>query len=275
MNAYEQKLHQAKEYLTRTLPAKPDVALILGTGLGVLEEAVEAQLVLDYGDIPHFRPSTAPSHAGRLVFGRSGRYNVVVLSGRLHDYEGYDADTVVFPLRVLRLMGLQAAILTNGCGCLNLNFDPGDYMLLKDHLSFFAASPCRGENLSILGPRFFDITPVYDVRLRQLAMEHAQGLPLTLREGVYAYMPGPEYETAAEVRALVMMGADAVGMSTVQEATAAAHCGLPVLAISHLANMAVGLTDAPVDCSVVQNDKTPLVQLIKRLLEDERFLPKA
>lgn len=272
MSTQYEKIQQAARFLQNALPFRPDTAVVLGTGLGCLEQLLTPDILLNYVDIPNFKPSTAPSHAGHLLAGRIGSNHVIIMSGRMHAYEGYSNADVALPVQALRLLGLRVLILTNGCGCLNPDFAPGSYMLLNDHISFFSQTPLAGPNMEELGPRFFDVSPVYSPRLRELAKKCAAGLPLTIHEGVYAYMPGPEYETPAEVRALRLLGADAVGMSTVPEAVAAAHCGLPVLAISHLANMAVGLTDGPVDCSVVQNDKTPLLHLLRRLLEHRAFL---
>lgn len=243
-----------------------DAAIILGTGLGALEGAVRETGVLPYGEIPGFCPSTAPSHRGALVAGEVNGRRVLILSGRLHVYEGYTPEEIVFPIRVLRLLGVERLIITNGSGGLNTDWNEGDYMAITDHLSFGMVSPCNGSNLDELGPRFFDISAVYDRDLLALARTAAQAEQVTLREGVYAYMPGPQFESPVEVRALRMWGGDCVGMSTVHEAVAAAHCGMKVLGISHIANFAVSLSDGPVECGVVHNDKTPLVRLVTRIL---------
>lgn len=261
-----QQLQQSADWLSARLPQRPQVAVVLGTGLGDLEGILKPQLIIPYEDIPDFCQSTAPSHAGRLVFGMADDTAVVILSGRLHYYEGYTPDEIVFPIRVLKLLGVQGLILTNGSGCINTGFHAGDYMLMDDHLSFFAPSPCLGANRDALGPRFFDVSKVYDKRLQALARDCAEGLDIRLQSGVYAYLPGPHFETAAEIRALRMLGADAVGMSTVFEAIAAAHCGLKVLGISHLANMAAGIEEGPLECGVIVTDKRPVLALVQRIV---------
>lgn len=244
-----------------------DAAVILGTGLGALEQVLQKTGEMPYTDIPGFCPSTAPSHRGALVAGVAGNCRVLILSGRLHPYEGYTAEQVVFPVRVLRLLGVRTLVITNGTGGLNTTWNEGDYMAITDHLSFGMESPCNGPNLDAFGPRFFDVSTVYSARLLQLAREQAAEQGITLREGVYAYMPGPQFESPAEVRALRMLGGDCVGMSTVHEAVAAAHCGMQVLGLSHIANFAVSLCDGPVECGVVENDKTPLVRLVAGILQ--------
>ena len=260
------QLSRAAGYLSKSMPCTPQIGLVLGTGLGSMEGVIKPELIIPYAEIPGFGCTTAPSHAGRLVYGRCGDKPVVILSGRLHYYEGYSPKEIIFPIRVLKLLGIQGLVLTNGSGCANPTFHAGDYMLIRDHLSFFAPCPCRGDNIDELGPRFFDVSKVYDENLRRLAVKCADRLGIPLCEGVYAYMPGPRFETAAEISALRMLGADAVGMSTVFEAIAAAHMGLPVLGISHLANMAAGLSEEPLECGVVENDKTPLLTLIKAII---------
>lgn len=264
MSDYERAAARIRE----RLGAHWDAAVILGTGLGALEGAVSTTGSLSYEEIPGFCQSTAPSHRGALVAGCAGGKRVLLLSGRFHAYEGYTPEQIVFPIRVLRLLGVGILIITNGSGGLNTDWEEGDYMAVSDHLSFWMTSPCTGPNLEEFGPRFFDISTVYDQELLALAERCAEREGVRLRRGVYAYMPGPQFESPAEVRALRMWGADCVGMSTVHEAVAAAHCGMRVLGLSHIANFAVSLSSGPVECGVVHNDKRPLVRLLARILTE-------
>lgn len=237
---------ESAEYLQRvTSGFAPRVALVLGSGLGVLGDRVEDPIFVDYKDIPHFPVSTAPGHKGRLVFGRLGGQRVAVMQGRIHGYEGRAAEELVYPLRVLKLMGADTLFVTNACGAVNLDFAPAQLMLIEDHIMLFPMSPLTGENLSELGCRFPDMSKAYTPALRALARKQAEALGIRLQQGVYMYFPGPQYETPAEIRAARALGADAVGMSTVPEVIAAAHMGMQVLGVSLLSNMAAGVLDQP------------------------------
>ena len=223
----------------------PQVAMVLGSGLGYLAEQVENPISVPFYTIPYFRRSTAPGHAGRLVFGQLDGQNVAVMQGRFHHYEGYDFEEVTFPVRVLRLLGAKTLVVTNAAGCVNVNWQAGDLMLIEDHMKFTLDSPLCGPNLAEFGPRFPDSSYNYTPALRKLAAKVAQEQHITLRQGVYLYMPGPQYETPAEIRAARILGADAVGMSTVPEVIIARHCGMEVLGITLLTNMAAGILDQP------------------------------
>ena len=223
----------------------PEVLLILGSGLGFLGERVENPVYVPYADVPHMKTSTAPDHAGRFVFGRLGGKNAAVMQGRLHCYEGYEMEDVAYGVRVLRLLGADKLIVTNAAGAVNTAWRPGELMLITDHIKLFGASPLRGPNLDGFGTRFPDVSALYTPRLQRIARERAAALGLTLREGVYMYFPGPQFETPAEVRAARALGADAVGMSTVPEAIAAGHCGYEILGVTLLANMAAGVLPQP------------------------------
>lgn len=225
----------------------PEVALILGSGLGELGEQVESPLCVPYGDIPHFCPSTTQGHRGRLVFGTLEGRRVAVMQGRMHYYEGYSMEQVCYPLRVLRLLGADKLIVTNAAGCINTGWRAGDVMLITDQIKLCLDSPLRGGNLSQFGTRFPDSTELYTRRLQALARQAAQAQGIPLREGVYMFFPGPQYETPAEIRAARVLGADAAGMSTAPEAIAAHHCGMEVLGFSMLCNMAAGILDRPLD----------------------------
>ena len=223
----------------------PQVAMILGSGLGYLGDLVEDAVAVPYGEIPHFKPSTAPGHKGRLVFGTLEGKPVAVMQGRMHHYEGYSYEEVSYAVRVLRLLGAGQLIVTNAAGCVNTAWKAGDLMLITDHMKLFMESPLRGENIPEFGPRFPDASHLYTPALRDLAKQAAGALGIGLREGVYMYFPGPQYETPAEVRAARSLGADAVGMSTAPEVIAAGHCGMQVLGFTLCTNMAAGILDQP------------------------------
>ncbi len=224
---------------------RPRVLLILGSGLGFLGDEVETPIVIPYGEVPHMRCSTAPDHRGRFVFGRLSGQDVAVMQGRLHTYEGWTMEEAAYPVRLARLLGAETLVVTNAAGAVNTAFSPGDIMLITDHIKLFAGSPLTGPNLDAFGPRFPDMSRVYTPALREVAAECAGALGLTLRRGVYMYFPGPQFETPAEVRAARLLGADAVGMSTVPEAIAAAHCGMRVLGFTLCTNMAAGVLEQP------------------------------
>ena len=223
----------------------PKVLLILGSGLGALADAVEDPIAVPYDQVPHMKRSTAPDHAGQFVFGRLAGTDVAVMQGRLHTYEGWSYADVSFPVRVVRLLGARALLVTNAAGAVNTSFSAGDIMLITDHIKFFGASPLQGPNLDELGPRFPDMSRVYTPALQDVARQCAASLGIPLRQGVYMFFPGPQYETPAEVRAARLLGADAVGMSTVPEAITAAHCGMDVLGFTLCTNMAAGVLDQP------------------------------
>ena len=236
-----QAVSEAAEYLRARLPARPDLALVLGSGLGGLADRIEDPVYIPYGQIPHFPVSTAPGHAGRFVFGRLSGRMVLCMQGRFHYYEGHDMAAIALPVRVLKALGCRALVLTNAAGGVNWDFSGGDFMLITDHINFMGANPLRGENDDAIGPRFCDMTHVYTPEFQQTARQVAAQQGITLREGVYLGYMGPSFETPAEIRAFRTLGADAVGMSTVPEAIAASHCGLPVLGVSLITNMAAGM----------------------------------
>ena len=224
---------------------KPDVAMVLGSGLGYLGDLVENAVVVPYGEIPYFKVSTAPGHKGQLVFGQLNGCNVAVMQGRMHHYEGYSYEEVSYAVRVLRLLGCDKLIVTNAAGCVRTEWQAGDLMLITDQIKMFMESPLRGENIPEFGTRFPDSSHLYTPALQQVARAAAKDLGIELREGVYMYFPGPQYETPAEVRFARIAGADAVGMSTAPEVTVAAHCGMQVLGFTLLSNMAAGILDQP------------------------------
>ena len=223
----------------------PKVAMILGSGLGFLGDEVENPIAVPYSQIPYFKTSTAPGHKGQLVFGTLEGQRVAVMQGRMHHYEGYSYEEVSYAVRVLRLLGCDTLLVTNAAGCVNRDWSAGDLMLITDHIKIFMESPLRGENLPQFGPRFPDASHLYTPVLRQVARQAAEELDIPLREGVYMYFPGPQYETPAEVRFARIAGADAVGMSTAPEVITAGHCGMQVLGFTLLSNMAAGILDQP------------------------------
>ena len=216
---------------------RPKIAVILGSGLGGLAKDVQDATRISYGDIPGFRRSTAPGHAGELVVGTLSGKDVAVMNGRMHYYEGYDIAEIGFPVRVFRAWGVRTMIITNACGGLNPAFKAGDLMVISDHINFMAANPLRGTNDDALGPRFPDMVGTYTDELRALAHQ----VDADLREGIYVAVAGPNFETPAELRMLRGFGADAVGMSTVPEVLVARHMGMRILAISTVTDMATGI----------------------------------
>ena len=223
----------------------PKIAMVLGSGLGSLGDEVEHPIFVDYRDIPHFKASTAPGHKGRLVFGTLEGRPVAVMQGRMHHYEGYSYEAVTYAVRVLRLLGCDTLVVTNAAGCVNTTWEAGDLMLITDQIKLFSESPLRGENLPQFGVRFPDASHLYTPRLQEIARATAAELGIPLREGVYFYCYGPQYETPAEIRAARILGGDAVGMSTAPEVIVAGHCGMEVLGITLLSNMAAGILDQP------------------------------
>lgn len=236
-----EKVAAAVQYLTSLLPRTPELAVVLGSGLGGLADRIEDPVMIPYASVPGFPLSTAPGHAGRFVAGRLGDRYILCMQGRFHYYEGHEMSAIALPVRVIKALGCRALVLTNAAGGVNWDFSVGDFMLITDHINFMGANPLRGENDDSIGPRFCDMSAVYTPELQQVARKAAADLGLVLREGVYLGYMGPSFETPAEIRAFRTLGADAVGMSTVPEAIAAAHCSLPVLGLSLITNMAAGM----------------------------------
>lgn len=224
---------------------EPEILIILGSGLGNLGERLENPIVIPYGEIPHMRFSTAPGHRGRFLAGELGGKRVLMMQGRLHIYEGWAAEDAVFPIRIARLIGIDKLIVTNAAGGVNTSFRPGELMLISDFIKLNAVNPLIGPNIEEFGPRFPDMTHVFDrdymAAFRAVAEAHGE----MVHEGVYFYCTGPQYETPAEIRAMRALGADAVGMSTVPECIAARHCGMRILGITLVTNMAAGILDQP------------------------------
>jgi purine-nucleoside phosphorylase len=259
----------AKSVLQRT-SLRPQIGLVLGSGLGAFADSLTDSTRIPYTKIPTFPLSTAIGHAGQMVIGESGVVPVAAMQGRVHLYEGYSAQEVAFPMRVFGRMGIRAVILTNAAGGINLNYQQGALVLIRDHINLQGSNPLVGPNDDRFGLRFPDITQAYAKSYRELAREEAGKLGMTLHEGVYAALPGPSYETPAEIKYLRTIGADLVGMSTVFEVIAARHMGIKVLAISCVTNMAAGILDKPLSHQEVMETgervKTSFEALLRALL---------
>lgn len=247
---------------------RPRIAVVLGSGLGAFADTLQDAVAIPYGDIPHWPASTVEGHSGRLVIGQRAGAALAVMQGRVHLYEGYPAWQVVFPVRVLARLGCSALVVTNAAGAINTDFAAGELMLISDHINLQGTNACLGANLDELGPRFFDMTYAYDRDYRGLAREAAARRGVVLREGVYAGVLGPSYETPAEIRMLAAMGADAVGMSTVPEVTAANHLGMRAVGISCLSNMAAGVLDAPLDHDEVMRTAARVREAFTALIDE-------
>lgn len=267
MNEAYEFYRKSADYVRARMPFEPEVAVILGSSLGPFAERLQNTLRIGYDEIPGFLTATAPGHAGQLVFGELAGRRLVCLSGRFHSYEGYDFEQLTQPVRLLKLLGVRALIATNAAGGVNLDYRRGDFMLISDHIKLNGASPLRGRNLDEFGPRFFDTSRMYTPQLRALARRCARELGIEVREGVYFFMPGPQFETPAEIRAIRLLGGDAVGMSTVTEALSAAHCGLPFLGISVITNMAAGVTGEAVTGEEVNETGAAVAERFSRYLE--------
>jgi len=243
-----EKLQEAAGYVAKKIGGKPvAIGMVLGSGLGDVANDVADKVIIPYGEIPHFPVSTVQGHAGRLVVGTLSGKRVMVMQGRFHFYEGYPMDVVVFPIRMMRLLGIKDLLLTNAAGCVNTAWKPGDLMVISDHIKLIADNPLRGANPAELGERFFDMGTAYPAELRAVAHTCAERLGIELREGIYQLFTGPSFETPAEVRFARLCGADAVGMSTVPETIAARHAGMRVMGISCLTNMAAGILNQPLN----------------------------
>src|SRR5690349_23599356 len=245
MSSYFDRVHETADALQRRLGRVPDVAVVLGSGLGAFADALKDSTVVPYGELPNWPASRVVGHAGKLAAGVSGDRRVLALSGRVHFYEGHDLGTVTFAMRVLGHAGVRTVIVTNAAGGINLKFGLGALMLIDDHINFMGTNPLIGPNDDRFGRRFPDMSEIYSKRLRGIAEEAAREQGLAIEHGVYLAVTGPSYETPAEIRAFRVWGADAVGMSTVPEAIVARHMGLEVLGISCISNMAAGILPQP------------------------------
>jgi purine-nucleoside phosphorylase len=270
-----QAIQEATEYIKQKLTSIPSIGLILGSGLGVLAEEITNRIDIEYKDIPHFPVSTVVGHKGQLVIGTLKGQNVIAMQGRFHYYEGYSMEQVTFPVRVLKQLGIESLIITNAAGGINKSFVPGDLMIITDHINNMGTNPLIGPNIDELGTRFPDMSKVYDSTYIKHALECANVLNLNVKKGVYVGNTGPVYETPAEVNMLRSFGADAVGMSTVPEATVARHASIRVLGISCISNMAAGVLDQPLSHDEViettERVQENFLQFVKKVVHS---LPK-
>jgi purine-nucleoside phosphorylase len=269
-------LYERAEHAARVVRARAGrevrTALVLGSGLGSFADGVEEAESIPYGEIPGFARPTVEGHAGRLVVGRVGGADVAVMQGRFHFYEGYALEEVTFPVRVLGLLGVKTLVLTNAAGGLNNSFTEGALIVISDHLNLMGTNPLLGPNEERFGPRFPDMTEVYDHEYQDIAIGEAREMGLELRRGIYAALTGPSYETPAEIRMLRLLGADAVGMSTVPEAIVARQMGLRVLGLSCITNMAAGVLDKPINHDEVIETGERVRETFAELLR--RVIPK-
>jgi purine-nucleoside phosphorylase len=265
-----QELSDAVKLIQSRSKLRPAVGLVLGSGLGAFARSLEQASVIAFAEIPHFPTSTAIGHKGELVIGLNQGVPVAVMNGRVHHYEGYALQQVVFPVRVLAKLGVKILIMTNAAGSVNVNYKPGELMLIEDHINYMGSNPLIGPNEEALGLRFFDMTEPYDAKLGQIAEKACWKAGVTVRRGVYIAFTGPSYETSAEIRMSRALGADAVGMSTVPETIAARHMGVRVLGISCITNMAAGVLKKPLDhrevLEVGEKVKAGLIDVLSRII---------
>ncbi len=266
MKLYE-RAQQAAEYIASQTAHRPRVILVLGSGLGDYADQIADADRIPYGEIPGFATSTVPGHKGQLVLGTHRGIEVAVMQGRLHFYEGYRQDEITLPLRVLRLLGAEIVLLTNASGGINLDFAPGDLMLIDDHINFSGTSPLMGENDERFGPRFPDMSQAYDAELKQMMLRVATQTGVAMQRGVYMMFTGPQFETPAEIRFARTIGADAAGMSTVPEVIIARHCGLRICAVSCITNMAAGILDQPLTHQEVMETGERVKETFGRLVD--------
>lgn len=266
-----EKINESVSYIKKRINFDIEIALVLGSGLGVLASEIEDPIIIDYKDIPHFPKSTAPGHHGRLVIGKISDRNVVCMQGRFHYYEGYDSKTVCYPIFVFNQLNIKKLILTNASGCLNKEWNVGDLMIIEDHIKIVAENPLRGKNYDSLGPRFFDMSKTYSPKMIQIAKDCAKEINLPIKSGVYSFSSGPSFETSAEVKLAKLLGADAVGMSTVFEAIVASYFQMELLGISCLTNMATGISETILNEQEVidagEKVKPQFIKLLKNIID--------
>lgn len=266
------RIFKAADFIRSRMDFEPEIGIILGTGLGSLADCIEKQKFIEYADIPEFPVSTVFGHAGRLILGELQGKKVIAMQGRFHYYEGYAMQEVTLPVRVMKLLGIKLLIASNACGGLNPAFSAGDIMIITDHINFMGSNPLIGPNLDEFGPRFPDMSEVYDKKLVGLMEKVADSLGIKLQKGVYGAVSGPNYSTKAELRMLIKLGADTVGMSTVPEAIVARHCGLKVAGVSCITDMAIPDTmTAPSHEEIVkvaESVKPRFVALVKEFVKE-------
>jgi len=268
MSVVYEKLLKCLESIRKKTDFEPDVAVVLGSGLGEYTEEMKIVCEVEYEDIDDFPVSTVKGHAGKFVFGYIGDVKVVCMKGRVHYYEGYDISDVVLPVRLMKLMGAKILLLTNASGGINPEYKAGDFMLMKDHISIFAPNPLIGQNIDELGVRFPDMSHVYDEELQEIVRKTTEDMNIDLKEGVYVQLTGPSFESPAEIKMLGAMGADVVGMSTVVEAIAANHMGMKICGFSFVSNPAAGISKNPLTHEEVQEAADKAAPVLRKLLRE-------
>ena len=268
MNPVYEKLLKCYESFKANIDFTPEIALVLGSGLGDYAETIDVVATLEYKDIEGFPVSTVAGHKGRFIFGYVKDVPVVCMQGRVHYYEGYPMTDVVLPARLMKMMGAKVLFLTNAAGGVNVDYQAGDFMMITDHIMNFVPSPLIGENIDELGARFPDMSNVYRTELQEIIRDTAKELGIKLQEGVYIQLTGPNYETPTEVKMCRLLGADAVGMSTAAEAVAANHMGMKVCGISCITNMASGILAQPLSHAEVQETADRVSRDFKRLVTE-------
>lgn len=268
MSEVYDKLLKSYESVKKKINFTPKVALVLGSGLGDYADGIQVEAAISYHDIEGFPVSTVPGHKGQFIFGYVGDVPVVCMQGRVHYYEGYPISDVVLPTRLMKMMGAGILFLTNASGGINRDFGAGDFMMLNDHVSIFAPNPLIGPNIDELGTRFPDMSSVYDKELQKIILGAAKDLDIRVKQGVYAQLTGPSFESPAEIQLLSRLGVDAVGMSTVVEAIAANHMGMKICAISCVCNLAAGLSANPLTHEEVQAAANQAAPLFKKLVTE-------
>lgn len=270
METLVEKIKEASAFIETKLDKTPNMAVILGTGLGGLVDCIENKKTIKYSDIPYFPVSTVLGHAGEFVTGYIGNKYIMAMNGRFHYYEGYPLEMVTFPVRVMKALGMDDIIITNAAGGMNPTFEPGDIMIIEDHINFLSNNPLLGKNYDELGPRFPDMSEAYNKKLITVAENSAKKLEIKVQKGVYLAVSGPCYETPAELKMMRLMGADAVGMSTVPEVIVANHAGMKVLGISVITDMAVADSLVPLDhervVATADKAKEKLTVLVKDII---------
>ena len=267
-NAIYEKLESCVKAVREKTDFVPDVALVLGSGLGNYADNIKIETEISYSDIPGFPVSTVPGHAGKFIFGYVDNVKVVCMKGRVHFYEGYDVTDAVLPARLMKMLGAKILFLTNAAGGLGECFKAGDLMLINDHVSIFAPNPLIGPNVDELGPRFADMSEVYDKDLQEVIRNVAKAEGIDLKEGVYCQLTGPSFESPAEIRLLGKLGVSAVGMSTVIEAIAANHMGMRICGVSCISNLAAGISDQPLCHEEVQEAADKAAPLFTKLVTE-------
>lgn len=268
MNPLYEKLLKCYESYKAKIDFAPEVALVLGSGLGDYANDIRVEATLDYHEIEGFPVSTVPGHAGKFIFGYVGEVPVVCMQGRVHYYEGYEMSDVVLPARLMKMMGAKVLFLTNAAGGIKLGMRAGDFMLIEDQIASFVPSPLRGANIDELGVRFPDMSQIYDPALRQIVRKAAVSLGIDIKEGTYLQLTGPQYESPKEVAMCRTLGADAVGMSTACEAVAARHMGMRVVGISCICNLACGISAVPLSHKEVQEVADSVAPKFKALVTE-------